>query len=209
MILETLIVGALQVNCYILGSEATKEVVVIDPGSNGDKIMQLIDEMGLKLKYIINTHAHFDHIGGNAALQSKTGAKIIIHEEDSILLDKLRKQADVFGYEVTPSPPADILVKEGDTIEFGDMKLDVIHTPGHTPGGISLKVDNIIFTGDTLFNNSIGRTDLPGGSFEHIIYSIKEKLFCFDDGVKVYPGHGEDTTIGNEKKYNPYFSSHP
>jgi glyoxylase-like metal-dependent hydrolase (beta-lactamase superfamily II) len=202
-------VGALQVNCYILGSEATKEVVVIDPGSNGDKIIQLIDEMGLKLKYIINTHAHFDHIGGNAALHDKTGAKIIIHEEDSILLDKLSKQADVFGYEVTPSPPADILVKEGDTIEFGDMKLDVIHTPGHTPGGISLKIDNIIFTGDTLFNNSIGRTDLPGGSFEHIIYSIKEKLFCFDDGVKVYPGHGGKTTIGNERKYNPYFSSLP
>ncbi len=205
MILKILVVGALQVNCYIIGCEATKEAVVIDPGDDVDKILETLNDNELKLKYIINTHAHFDHVGGNARLKEETGAKIIIHEDDNILLEKLTRQADVFGYQVTPSPPGDILVNDGDVIDFGKLELEVIHTPGHSPGGISLKTDGVIFTGDTLFYQSIGRTDLPGGSYDHIMYSIKNKLFKFDNDTQIRPGHGKETTIGEERKYSPFF----
>lgn len=205
MILEILVVGSLQVNCYIIGCEKTKEAVVIDPGDNYDNIAKVLDDNDLDLKYIVITHAHFDHIGANAQLKKKTGAKIILHEDDKTLFEKLKIQADMFGFDVNPSPPADILVKDGDKIEFGELNLDVIHTPGHSPGCMSLKIDNKVFTGDTLFSNSIGRTDLPGGSFDHIISSIKEKLFVLRDDTIVYPGHGSSTTVGAEKSDNPYF----
>lgn len=197
--------GALQTNCYMLGCEKTKEAVIIDPGDNIDKILKALKDNGLTLKYIINTHAHFDHVGGNAALKKETGAKIVLHERDDILLERLIKQADVFGYEIDPSPPADIFVQDGDTINFGELALEVIHTPGHSPGGISLKIGDTIFSGDTLFRRSIGRTDLPGGSFDHIIDSIREKLFIYDNSTRIYPGHGDSTTIGEEKEGNPYF----
>jgi glyoxylase-like metal-dependent hydrolase (beta-lactamase superfamily II) len=205
LILEILVVGTLQVNCYIIGCEKTKEAVVIDPGDNHNRILKVLNEKELKLKYIIITHAHFDHVGGNAAIKEITGAKIILHKDDNFLFEKLKQQAEIFGFDVSPSPPADILVKDGDDIEFGSLKLGVIHTPGHTPGGMSLKIDNAVFTGDTLFNNSVGRTDLPGGSHDYIIKSIREKIFPFSDDTVVYPGHGSSTTVGNEKKYNPYF----
>ena len=205
MIFEILVVGALQVNCYILGCEKTKQAVVIDPGDNADAIVKVLKKHKLSLKYIVNTHAHFDHVGGNAELKEKTGAKIILHAADDILLARLVKQADIFGHEVNPSPPADIKVVDGDKIEFGELSLDVIHTPGHSPGGISLKIDDIIFSGDTLFHRSIGRTDLPGGSYSHIIRAVREKLFIYSDKTVVYPGHGSSSTIGEEKRENPYF----
>jgi glyoxylase-like metal-dependent hydrolase (beta-lactamase superfamily II) len=205
LILEILVVGSLQVNCYILGCEKTKEAVVIDPGDNSDRIARVLDEKGLKLKYIINTHAHFDHVGGNAGLKRKLKAQIMLHEDDNFLFERLKKQADIFGYDVEQSPPADILLKDNDKIRFGELELDVMHTPGHSPGGISLKINNVVFTGDTLFSRSIGRTDLPGGSYEHLIRSIKERLFTLDDKTIVYPGHGESSTIGQEKSDNPYF----
>ncbi|MFC1854915.1 MBL fold metallo-hydrolase [Thermodesulfobacteriota bacterium] len=204
MILEILVVGALQVNCYIIGCEKTKQAVVIDPGDNVEKIIKILEKHKLELKYIVNTHAHFDHVGGNAQLKKKTNAKIMLNEADGILLERLTRQADIFGYEVTPSPPPDINMSDGDKINFGELQLDVIHTPGHSPGGVSLKIGNTIFTGDTLFNRSIGRTDLPGGSYDHLIKSIKEKLFIYEDDTIVYPGHGGSSTIGEEKRKNPF-----
>ncbi len=165
----------------------------------------MLNKNGLKLKYIINTHAHFDHVGGNAALKKVNGAKLMIHEADNILLEKLTKQADIFGYDVTPSPPPDIMIKDGDKIKVGKLTLKVIHTPGHSPGGVCLLINDRIITGDTLFKQSIGRTDLPGGSYDFILRSIKEKLFTLDNKLLVFPGHGDSSTIGDEKRLNPYF----
>jgi len=205
MILKGIEISSMGVNCYIIGCEETKEVAVIDPGGNPRAILKLLEDEDLKAVYIINTHGHIDHIGANKAVKEATGAKILIHESDAqMLVNSVSNLSFMMGTKVT-SPPADEFIKEGDVIKIGNtVELEVIHTPGHSPGGVCLKIGNIIFVGDTLFQGSIGRTDFPGGSYEQLIKNIKEKLFCFDDDVVCYPGHGPATTIGFERKNNPF-----
>lgn len=205
MILRGLEISAMAVNCYIVGCEETKEVAIIDPGGNARAILKMLEEEQWKAVYIINTHGHIDHIGANRAIKEATGARILIHEADAkMLVNAVSNFSFMMGTQVT-SPPADEFIKEGDIIKIGNtVELEVIHTPGHSPGGVCLKTDNIIFSGDTLFYGSIGRTDFPGGSYKDLIKNIKEKLLCYDDEVVVYPGHGPATTIGFERKANPF-----
>lgn len=204
MIIKKLAVGPVQANCYILGCEDTKEAVVIDPGDETDRILIMLAELKLKVKYIINTHGHFDHVGGNKRLRDATGAEIIIHSLDAKMLGMTAEHASAWGLPGENSFPPDKTVEDGDSIVFGNITLKVIHTPGHSPGGISLLVDDSVFVGDTLFEGSIGRTDFPEADHETLISNIRNKLFALDDAVKVYPGHMGTTTIGQEKRFNPF-----
>jgi len=191
-------------NCFILGCESTKEAVVIDPGDDADRILMELAKSELNVKYLINTHGHFDHVGANKRMKEVTGAKLAIHPDDEPMLNELSHSASMFGLSADNSPPADILLKDGDEITFGEITLKVIHTPGHSKGGICLYTQGHLFAGDTLFAGSIGRTDLPGGDYDTLISSIKQKLLSFDDKTIVYTGHGPETNIGNEKRNNPF-----
>jgi len=209
MILLGMEVGQLGTNCYIVGCEETREAAVIDPGGDALKILKFLERNNLKLTHIINTHGHIDHIGGNRALKDQTQAELIIHEEDASMLTSAGRNLSLFSGMVMSGPAADLTVKEGDKIKVGNtVVLEVIHTPGHTPGGMSLKLEvdgkNILFVGDTLFNGSIGRTDFPGGSYRQLIESIQQKIMVFPDETEVYPGHGPGTTVGFERKSNPF-----
>ncbi|NLY43166.1 MAG: MBL fold metallo-hydrolase [Clostridiaceae bacterium] len=205
MILERIIVGRLEANCYIVGDETTKEVAVIDPGAEGSKIYKHIEEKGYKVIYIIATHGHVDHISGIKYIKDKSGAKVVIHKNDRDALTDSRMNLSIYlGFESVQCP-ADICIEGGEVLYVGRLKLEFIHTPGHTTGGMCILVDGkLLFSGDTLFEQSIGRTDLPGGNYQQLIKSIKEKLFVMPDDLEVYPGHGEKTTIGREKSSNPY-----
>jgi glyoxylase-like metal-dependent hydrolase (beta-lactamase superfamily II) len=192
-------------NCFILGCEETHEAVVIDPGDDAAEILFELAESRLKVKYILNTHGHFDHVGANKKMKDATDAPILIHASDAPMLGMLAAHASSFGLSAENSPTADQFIKDGDTISFGkDITLKVIHTPGHTPGGVSFYTDGKVFVGDTLFAGSIGRTDFPGGDYDTLIASVQKKLFLLADNVAVYPGHGPETSIGREKKFNPY-----
>jgi glyoxylase-like metal-dependent hydrolase (beta-lactamase superfamily II) len=204
LIIKELVVGPLMSNCFIFGCAKTKEAVVIDPGGDADRILLSIADSSLKVKYIINTHGHFDHVSANGKMKDATGADILIHPLDAAMLDNLSSNAAFFGISVENSPPCDQTIEEGDSVSFGNITLKVIHTPGHTPGGISLYTDGIVFVGDTLFAGSIGRTDFPGGDFNTLISSIKTKLFKMDDDIRVFSGHGPETSIGKEKRFNPF-----
>lgn len=206
MILMRLIVGPLQVNCYILADEKTKEAVVIDPGDDAQDLLNIIRSKDLKVKYIVNTHAHFDHVGANRDLQEATGAEILLHEADASLLNASTDQAVMFGMKAPSSPPADRYLKHGDLVTAGEVSLKVLHAPGHSSGGICLLEDGIVFSGDALFAGSIGRTDLPGGDLMTLINSIQSNLLTLPDDTRVFPGHGPDTTIGAEKKENPFLN---
>jgi glyoxylase-like metal-dependent hydrolase (beta-lactamase superfamily II) len=197
--------GGYASNCYILGCEETKEAVVIDPGGDGAIIATLLKKDGLTAKYIINTHGHIDHIAGNTEVKEKTGAQILIHTEDKDMLTEARRNLSGFMGASIVSPPADGTLEEGEIITVGTtIKLEVIHTPGHTRGGICLKVGDVVFTGDTLFAGSIGRSDFPGGDHNTLISSIKAKLLILEDDTEVFPGHGPSSTIGEERASNPF-----
>lgn len=204
MIIQMLTVGPIMANCFIVGCEDTKNAVVIDPGDEADRILLSLSDSSLTVKYIINTHGHFDHVGGNKRIKEVTGADLLIHPLDAPMLNQLSASASRWGLVSEDSPPPDRELDEGDTIEFGQIQMKVIHTPGHTQGGISLHTDGYVFVGDTLFSGSIGRTDFPGGSHETLISSIQNKLFKLGDDVKVMSGHGPETTLGQEKRHNPF-----
>jgi glyoxylase-like metal-dependent hydrolase (beta-lactamase superfamily II) len=177
------------VNCYIVGCKKTKEAVVIDPGGDVPRIVSELVKRELTVKYILNTHGHWDHTAGNEELKGITKAPLRIHA------------ADARGMSEEP----DGFLEAGEEIRFGTYSLKVLHTPGHSPGGVCLHSPGVVFCGDTLFAGSIGRTDLPGGSYEQLIEGVRKKLFCMDDDTRVYPGHGPTSTIGQEKRYNPFF----
>lgn len=206
--IQQIIVGSMGVCCYIVACPETKKAAVIDPGGDVDLILAEIKNTGLALQYIIATHGHPDHVCGNRALQESTGAEIVMHKADSEFFGK----PEVAGYfsmlGLEASPPADLEVEDGDVIKIGEEEMQVIHTPGHTPGGMCLLNGNNLITGDTLFVGGIGRTDFPGGSHKELIESIRKRLLVLPEETVVWPGHGyggSQSTIGQEKNGNPFF----
>jgi hydroxyacylglutathione hydrolase len=206
MILETFPVGPLQCNCTILGDEETREAIVVDPGDEIVRINQILASRGLTLKQILVTHAHIDHIGGALKLKSLTGAPIYLNEADLPLLQIMAAQAAWIGVETPETAPPDESLTDGRWVGLDNYPAQVLHTPGHTEGSICLHFSPIkmILAGDTLFAGSIGRTDLPGGNYEQIIDSIHSRLLTLPDETKVVPGHGPATTIGTERRANPF-----
>jgi len=209
--IKIFVFNAFQENTFILYDES-KECVIIDAGCNDEKEFKQVDdfisENNLNLKYVINTHCHIDHIMGNAYFVRKYKVPSIAHKEDMPLLERSNDMAAAFGFNIEEPPVPDNFVQEGDEIKFGNTILKVKHVPGHSPGSIALhnEADGFVIVGDVLFAGSIGRTDLPGGDYDTLISSIKEKLFSLNGDVFVYPGHGERTTIEQEKKTNPFFN---
>jgi glyoxylase-like metal-dependent hydrolase (beta-lactamase superfamily II) len=200
-----LVVGPIQSNCYILGCERTRQAAVIDPGGDVDKILMALAKDHLSCVYIINTHGHFDHAAENKRLKEVTGAQLVIHRADAPMIIHQARSSGMWGMQVDNSPPPDRDVEEGEEIAFGDISLKVLHTPGHSEGGISLVTDKMAFVGDTLFAGSIGRTDFPGGDYEGLLRNVREKIFSLGDEVVIYPGHGPKTTVGRERRTNPFF----
>jgi hydroxyacylglutathione hydrolase len=204
MFLETLLVGPLGVNCYIIGDDKTREAIIIDPGGNAKDIFAAIEKNKLKIKAIANTHAHFDHVGALHSMRAQSQAPFVLHEDEVPILKTAQTYAAMFGLAIPPQSPPERLVRDGDSIEVGGISLKVLHTPGHTPGGICLLHENHVFVGDTLFQGSIGRTDFPGGDYATLMRSIRDKLMPLSDDTIVHPGHGAATTIGEEKTLNPF-----
>lgn len=206
MIVDIVAVGPLGVNCCILGCPETKQGVVVDPGGDVELIMETVVRHGLTVATIVNTHGHFDHVGGNRRLKELTGARLLIHAADEPMLSRVASVAGMYGLQGENSPAPDGHLSDGMSLSYGNCTLRVLHTPGHTPGGccLYLEQDGKIITGDTLFADGIGRTDLPGGSYEQLAESIRTRLFTLPDEVIAYPGHGPATTIGHEKQHNPY-----
>jgi glyoxylase-like metal-dependent hydrolase (beta-lactamase superfamily II) len=228
---EIIPVGPLQCNCAILGDAETREAIVVDPGDDVERILEILRKHGLKVRSIVSTHTHIDHVGGLARLHRATGAPVLIHESDLELYRHLDDQAQWLGVPTPETMRIQDFVKEGDAVRWGALQARVLHTPGHTPGSICLIVDQSsepevttgdtrtadrslappasnpaarLISGDTLFQGSIGRTDLWGGSYPQIISSIREKLIVLPEDMAVYPGHGDATTIGAEREYNPF-----
>ncbi|MBA7609249.1 Hydroxyacylglutathione hydrolase GloC [subsurface metagenome] len=207
MLLKALELGPFLANCYIVGSEKTKEGFILDPVAEAETIMDNVRQLGLTIKLIVATHTHPDHVMALSEIKEETGAPFAMHEAESAGMIA-SGMAHVMGLFTTgsaePLPKPDMPLKDGDTIEVGDLSFTVLHTPGHSPGGISLYGHGMVFVGDTLFNSSIGRTDFPGCSHQQLIDSINSKLMTLPDETVVYPGHGPQTTIATERRYNPF-----
>jgi hydroxyacylglutathione hydrolase len=216
LIHEILPVGWLQCNCSILGDPETREALVLDPGDEVERVLEVLQHHALHVKAIVSTHAHIDHVGGLQRLQEATGAPVLMHGDDLELYRHLDEQAAWLGVPPPPSARVDQLLREGDTVRWGHYAASILHTPGHTPGSVSLylprggrvepahNAKGTLFAGDTLFAGSIGRTDLWGGSLPDILRSIRGKLLVLPDETLVYPGHGPSTTIGEERASNPF-----
>ncbi|MFZ5943329.1 MAG: MBL fold metallo-hydrolase [Bacillota bacterium] len=206
MKIKTLIVGPIETNCYIAYCPKTKEGVVIDPGDDGEKIIEAINSLNISIKYIINTHGHHDHIKANAQVKNGTQAPILIHVNDAPMLTDPNKNLSFYMGEKASLPKADRELKDGDVIELSSFSFKVLHTPGHTTGGICLycEAEKKCFTGDTLFKGSVGRTDLPGGNYKTLMTSLQEKLVVLPHDVAIYPGHGPDSSVREEKAVNPF-----
>ena len=205
MIIATLPVGLIQTNCYIAGCPETKAGAVIDPGGNPERILAEVERLGLSIKYVLNTHAHFDHTDANGAIVRATGATLALHPLELPLL-KASGGAALFGLQADPSPLPELELRDGDELEVGTLRFQVLHTPGHTPGHVCFyeQAEGVLFDGDVLFQRSIGRTDLPGGNYRQMMDSIQRVLFALPEETVVYSGHGPATTIGDEKRLNPW-----
>lgn len=208
MIIKIFPLGLIRTNSYLVIDEETKEAIIIDLGGQHQVILDEIQKYNANLKYILNTHGHFDHILGEKEAQDELGVDVFVHEADKIMVENLSTQLEKFGFVSNADAPSNIKTfTEQDIFKIGNKEIKIIHTPGHTPGSSCFLVENNLFSGDTLFYTSVGRTDFEGGSFEQLSHSIKEKLFVLNDEITVYPGHDAKTSIGYEKKYNCYFGS--
>lgn len=201
MILKKLDVSHYHSNCYIVGSDQTKKCMIIDPGGESGRILETVEGLGLSVRLIVATHAHKDHVAGVRRIKDATGADYAIHEAE--WLNRTTPASKLSGSLSSPPEP-DKLLYDGDVIGIGELRFNVLHTPGHSPGGICLQGQGVVFCGDTLFNFSIGRTDFPGGSFEQLMESIRNKLLTLPDETEVYPGHGPKTTMAIERQWNPF-----
>lgn len=207
----SLIVGPLQANCYLLSCPDSGATAIIDPGGDPGKIQKAIEENSLKPCCIINTHAHPDHTAANAALKAIYRVPLWIHGDEASMLEQADLVSKVTGISFEPSPAPDRLLRDGDELGVGSLKMRVLHTPGHSPGGICLLLPGegegtpVIFTGDTVFAGSVGRTDLPGGSSQDLLNSIMSKIITLPGGTRILPGHGPETTVEHERQYNPFF----
>lgn len=205
MIIKKLEVGPFASNCYIVGSESTREGLIVDPGDEAGEILKGVKNLGLDIKILVLTHGHIDHIGALKEVKAATGAEVVIHTGDAMSLQgEGQTLGAMFGLSYEAPPPPDRLLEGGDSLDVGDLHFSVLHTPGHTPGGICLLGQEMVFTGDTLFNFGIGRTDLPGGSYSQLLDSINGQLMVLPDDTTVYPGHGPATTIGAERQGNSF-----
>jgi hydroxyacylglutathione hydrolase len=201
--IHTLVVGQLQTNCYIIQSQ--DHALIIDPGDESERILRYLKDIKVAPGNIIATHTHFDHVLGVDGVRKGIKTLFMVHPEDLPMLQSMQSRVRQFmGFEVPPPPKVDGYVRDGEVLKVGEESITVLHTPGHSPGSISLHGDGYVLTGDALFNQSIGRTDLPGGDLKTLLHSIREKLFKLDDETIVYPGHGPETTIGDEKLANPF-----
>jgi hydroxyacylglutathione hydrolase len=205
LMVKGIVVGVFQENCWIIGNRRTREGIVIDPGDQADEILNLAKDMGVNVKAIVNSHAHVDHILGVGDVQKATGAKFLMHEKELAIAASAAQTAKSFTGQDYESPPTpDAFLNDGDEIDVDGVKLKVIHTPGHTPGSLSFYTEGMLFSGDTLFRGSIGRTDLPGGDHEEEMASIIDKLLGLPDETVVLPGHMQETQIGLERQTNPF-----
>jgi hydroxyacylglutathione hydrolase len=204
----TIPVGALEVNCYVVWDNKSGEGVIIDPGADAAEIEAAVRKAGVKVRCVINTHGHFDHVGANKAMKAAFGAPVAIHQMDAPLMAEAHEHGIFFGVNTPQQSAPDILLEDGQAIEFDGVKIRVIHTPGHTRGGVCLYLEDgkLLFTGDTLFAGSVGRTDFEGGSMEDLMASITGKLLSLGDEVRVLPGHGPESTIGEEREINPFLA---
>lgn len=208
MIKKTFVVGPLQCNCTLLSCEKTGEAVLIDPGDEASKIIAELSKLNVKVKYLLHTHAHFDHIGATQGLKAHTQATVCLHQGDQSIYEMLPLQGQMFGMQFEPAPAIEKFLLDEEVLSFGEHSLQVIHTPGHSPGGVCFKLvggDEFLFSGDTLFQGSVGRTDLWGGDFDLLIRSIKSRIFTLNEEIAVFPGHGPSTFVGQEKRHNPFF----
>ena len=205
MLITVLSVGPIGTNAYVVGCETTLEGMIVDPGGHAERILAAVQEMRLKIKYVINTHAHFDHVGANRALIEATDATLVIHPDEVPVL-KAGGGARWFGLTADPSPEPGLLVHDGDTLQVGRLTFQVIHAPGHSPGHIMLYEVNegVLFDGDVLFYQGIGRSDLPGGNHATLMRSIRDKVLTLPDKTIIYSGHGPATTVEKEKRFNPW-----
>ncbi len=205
--IETITVGAFAMNCYLLYDDDTKDAIYIDPGMEAERLIKRVEELGLNLNYIINTHAHIDHVAEAGTVQKHFDVGFYLHREELPLLDVLPEQAKMFGLKADEAPTVTKYVNDGDEIQLGDYKAKLYHTPGHSPGSISIHWGEDVFVGDCLFMDSIGRTDLYKGDFDQLIQSIKKELLTLPESTNVHSGHGPSTTIGREKIHNPFLQS--
>lgn len=205
MFLKTITAGPLGVNCYLIGCEKTKVGAVIDPGDDAPIILNAIKQNNLEIKYILLTHGHVDHLAHLNKLQSDTHAEFLMHQEDAFLLTGLFAQALMFGLPNPGKLKPDRFVSDGEEIILGELKIKVLHTPGHSPGSVTYFVEDKLFVGDLIFAGSIGRTDLPKGDYQTLIQSVETKIFTLPDETIIYPGHGPETTVRQEKATNPFF----
>ncbi len=205
MRVEKMEVGAFAANCYLVACPETHEGVIIDPGAEGRRIIKQAEKLALVVKYIINTHGHIDHVGANMEVKSAFDVPVLVHENDASMFRSPQASLAIFTGKGRLKPP-DQTFLEGDSFTVGHLEIRVLETPGHTPGSVTLDIAGRLFTGDTLFAGSIGRTDLPGGSYKQIIASIKNKILVYSDDTVVYPGHGPETTVATERQFNPFLS---
>ena len=201
---EPLVVGPLFSNCYIVWDDTVKQGVIIDPGDDADIILKTVKDLDVEIKYILATHGHFDHVGAVAPLKRELKVEFLAHKDDFFFIEDGENAARRWNVDIEQPPKPDRFIEDGDKIKFGGFELEVLHTPGHSPGGVSFLYDQMVFGGDTLFQGSIGRTDFRKGSFEDLSNSIKTRLYTLPDDTVVYTGHGPITTIGDEKRYNAF-----